>query len=404
MNATVLQVCAIIQHVIAHNLYMKIEQKYWTEGEGWVVVSKEKVSETPQLVFLFGGRALVEKGERYAEVKAMYPQSHILSCSTAGEITDTRVRDNSVSLTAVWFEKTTLTFVQTTVEAYEQSYEGGKSLAQQLLQDNLVHAMVFSDGQHVNGTQLVKGFNDVLPGSVSVTGGLAGDGADFKKTLVGLDEPGHEGTIVAIGFHSTSLKVGYGSLGGWDTFGLQRTITKSKNNVLYELDGQPALHLYKEYLGDQAAGLPGTGLLFPLQLRIKNEGKEVDVVRTILSVNEKDQSITFAGDMPEGTQATLMKANFERLIDGASGAGTMSLEAQGTNGVQLAILISCVGRKLVLKERVEEEVEAVRAAMGTEAVLAGFYSYGELCPTASTEKQCELHNQTMTVTTFREEK
>lgn len=382
---------------------MKIEQKYWTEKEGWAEISKEKLTEKPQIVFLFTGRALAEKGERFAEVKALYPESHILSCSTAGEILDTRVRDNSVSLTAVWFEKTTLSFAQTTVEAYDQSYEGGRSLAEQLLKENLVHAMVFSDGQHVNGTQLVKAFNDILPKDVSVTGGLAGDGADFKKTLVGLDESGKEGNLVAVGFYSTSLRVGYGSLGGWDTFGLQRMITKAKDNILFELDGQPALHLYKEYLGDQAAGLPGTGLLFPLQLRIQNNGKEVDVVRTILSVNEADQSITFAGDMPEGVQATLMKANFERLIDGASGAGTMSMEPLGSQKAQLAILISCIGRKLVLKERIEEELDAVRSTMGEETALAGFYSYGELCPIASTEKQCELHNQTMTITSFREE-
>ena len=127
------------------------------------------------------------------------------------------------------------------------------------------------------------------------------------------------------------------------------------------------------------------------------------MVRTILSVNEDDQSITFAGDMPEGTRTTLMKANFERLIDGAAGAGSMSIESLGAGHAELAILISCVGRKLVLKERVEEEVEAVRAVMGDRAAIAGFYSYGELCPVAASEKQCELHNQTMTITTLREE-
>ena len=382
---------------------MKIEQKYWAADTQWSDASTGKMAEAPQCVFMFGGRALLEEGKRFAEVRAMYPSARIISCSTAGEILDTHVRDGSIALAAVFFEKTTLRFARTDIDANTESYEAGKRLAIELTQAGLVHAMVFSDGQRVNGTALVKGFNEVLPPEVSVTVGLAGDGTDFKKTLVGLDESGKEGAIVAVGFYGSALKVGYGSLGGWDPFGIERMITKSKDNVLYELDNKPALSLYKEYLGEQAAGLPSTGLLFPLRLRITSNGKEAEVVRTILNVDEATQSMTFAGDMPEGTPAMLMKANFDRLIDGAAGAGNMSLESLDNGRAQLAILISCIGRKLVLKERVEEEIEAVRSAIGSEAAIVGFYSYGELAPVTATEKQCELHNQTMTITTFREE-
>lgn len=383
---------------------MYIEQKYWTAEARWVDVSKEKLFRAPQWVLVFGSRRLVELGERFAEIRAMYPESQILSCSTAGEISDTRVRDDSIALVAVLFEKTTLQFTETDIATYAESYVAGERLARELKPDGLVHVMVFSDGQRVNGTQLVRGLNDHLPKNVSVTGGLVGDGADFKKTFVGLNESGREGVIVAVGFYGTALKVGYGSLGGWDPFGLERTITRSKDNVLYELDGKPALAIYKEYLGDRANGLPSTGLLFPLRLRIRESGgKEVEVVRTILGVDEAAQSMTFAGDMPEGASAMLMKANFERLVEGASDAASMSIESLGSGKAQLAILVSCVGRKLVLKERVEEEVEAVRDEIGAQAAIVGFYSYGELCPVAATEKQCELHNQTMTITTFREE-
>ncbi len=382
---------------------MKTAQKVWTAEKGWEDVSSGPAPEKPQWVMMFGGRSILEEGKRFEEVRTMYPDAHILTCSTAGDILDTRVRDNSMGVTAVSFEKTTLKFVQEMVTDPQQSKDVGKRLAQQLLGDGLVHVMVFSEGLGVNGTQLVAGFNETLPAGVTVTGGLVGDGADFKKTLVGLDETGKSNNVVAIGFYGASLKVGYGSLGGWDPFGLERVITKAKGNVLYELDNQPALKLYKEYLGEeQSKGLPGTGLLFPLQLHIQSNGKAAEVVRTILGVNEADQSMTFAGDMPEGVKVTLMKANFDRLIDGASGAASMSTESLGVGKAELAVLVSCIGRKLVLKERVEEEVEAVRAAIGPAATMIGFYSYGELCPVAATERQCELHNQTMTITTFRE--
>jgi hypothetical protein len=238
-----------------------------------------------------------------------------------------------------------------------------------------------------------------LPHGTSITGGLSGDGDRFKETLVLWDSAPAKDTVAVIGFYGNRLRVGYGSLGGWDPFGPERLITRSEGNVLYALDGQSALQLYKKYLGEHAKGLPATGLLFPLSIKLK--GSDTPIVRTILSVDENNQSLTFAGDVPEGAYACLMKANFDRLIDGAVSAAKTSHIALGETSADLAILISCVGRKLVLRQRIEEEVEGVRDILGDHTVLAGFYSYGEISPFTPNAK-CELHNQTMTITTFAE--
>lgn len=389
-----------------NQLTMQTEQKKWTSEKGWEAVSTEVLEEKPQLVLVFGGSSKIEDPNTFIEINAMYPGSHILLASTAGEIIGTEVLDESISVTAIHFKNTPLSFVKKNISDPSQSMEVGSALAQELDKEDLKHVMVFSDGMKVNGTGLVDGLKSFLPADVSVTGGLVADGARFEKTFVGIDEPAKEGQVVLIGFYGKALKIGYGSVGGWDTFGPDRMITKSKDNVLYELDGKPALALYKEYLGDQAAGLPGTGLQFPMTLHLPSdvEGEaSVDVVRTILGVNEADQSMTFAGNMPEGTTAKLMKANFERLIEGAAGAADMSISRSGNGKAELAILISCVGRKLVLKNRIEEEVEAVQSILGPDAKLCGFYSYGEISPVAAQEKQCQLQNQTMTITVFREQ-
>ncbi len=383
---------------------MTIAQKKWTQDKGWTDIKTAVFSQPPQLVLVFGGSAVIKAGKYFDEVKKFYPESNIISCSTSGEILNDEVNDDSLSLTAVQFEKVSLVFKETEIDNISQSENAGDVLSKDLPQKDLVHVMVFSEGLKVNGTALVHGLSKNLPADVSVTGGLAGDGGDFKNTFVGLNQPAKEGKIVIVGFYGKNLKVGYGSVGGWDTFGTKRLITKSDGSVLYELDGKPALQLYKEYLGEKAQGLPGTGLLFPLSLTVKNlDGSEVELVRTLLAVDEDKQSLTFAGDMPQGVYAKLMKADFDKLVDGASGAAGMSLAALKQGNAELAILISCVGRKLVLKERVEEEIDAVREKVGEGVVITGFYSYGEICPTAPTEKQCQLHNQTMTITTFREE-
>ena len=382
---------------------MKIEQKKWTKTGNWTTVTNNNLKDLAQWVLVFGGRDVVKDPEKYAEIQAWYPSAQIIMCSTAGEILHNEVLDDSLVVTAVMFEKTQIVCKQTHIADAGESESAGANLAAQLDPVHLQHAMVFAEGNKINGTTLVKGITDRLPKTVSVTGGLVGDGARFQETVVGLNGIPVSGNIVLIGFYGENLKLGYGSLGGWDVFGPERLITKSDGHILYEVDGENALELYKKYLGEKAKELPASGLLFPLSLTLKTDQGDVEVVRTLLSIDETNKSMTFAGDIPTGTYAKLMKANFERLIDGAGGAANMSIEQLGTGRPELAILISCIGRKLVLGARIEEEIDSVRTVVGPEAAITGFYSYGEICPTTATSKQCQLHNQTMTITTFREQ-
>jgi len=377
---------------------MKVEQSYWTAHAGWETEKSSSLDGTASVVLLFGSLAALQDNARLAEVRARYPKAPLVGCSTAGEICGTRVRDDSLTATALRLEHGEIKLASVEVGEAGDSFHAGQSLAQALPAQGLVHVVVLSDGLKVNGTELARGLRDNLPRNVTVTGGLAGDGTRFQHTLVCADGTPGEGIIAALGFYGERLKVGYGSLGGWDSFGPERLITRSKGNVLYELDGHSALELYKQYLGEHDAG-PAEALLFPLALRSDEEG--YGLVRSVAAVNEDDQSMTFFGDMPEGSYARLMKANFDRLIDGAAGAAHAGFETLGSSEPELALLVSCVGRKLVLKQRIEEEVESVREVLGENTVLAGFYSYGEICPHGAITK-CELHNQTMTITTFSE--
>jgi hypothetical protein len=351
------------------------------------------------LVLAFGSTAIIREPDTYERLHAAYPAATLIGCSTAGEILGTEVHDDSLCVTSVRFERTTVRLACTPVQSAQDSRAAGARLAAELHDGQLAHVFVISDGLGVNGTDLVEGLREVLPPGVAITGGLAGDGARFEETWVIANRPAARGIVAALGFYGPALRVGFGSLGGWDPFGPDRIITAAEGNVLYELDNQSALHLYKRYLGPNANGLPATGLLFPL--KIKTSADDAGRVRTILGVDEAKQSMTFAGDMPVGAHAQLMRANFDRLIDGAIGAAEVSLHPLGDQVAQLAILISCVGRKLVLKQRIEEEVEGVRDVLGDRPILTGFYSYGEISP-HTPNARCELHNQTMTITTFAE--
>lgn len=378
---------------------MKIEQFQWTEKNGWYPGLDRSSLKKAQLVLVFGGTEVLLSKKDFNLIRDAYPQAQLMGCSTAGEISGTSVMDGSLVITAVEFEKTVVKSSTVKVTHALESYVIGQTLSAGLPKEELVHVFVLSDGLNVNGSDLVKGITSNLPGHVAVTGGLSGDGDRFKQTLIVHDDAVESKVVTALGFYGRELNVGFGTLGGWDPFGPERVITRSKENVLYELDGHSALGLYKKYLGEHAKDLPASALLYPLCLTLKNS--QDAVVRTILAVNEDDQSMTFAGDVPEGGIVRLMKANFDRLIDGAIGAAENAKASLPDKSAQLAILISCVGRKLILKQRVEEEVEGVREVLGKDTLLTGFYSYGEISPFTKNFK-CELHNQTMTITVFSE--
>jgi len=371
----------------------------WTKEIGWEFPATTVAA--PQLVLYFGATSQLE-GDAAAvrELVSKFPEALVCGCSTAGEILGGRVSDESVVAALVRFKSTRVRAVAESTDGIGDSQAVGRRAAAKLNAPDLRHVLILSDGLSVNGTALVAGFNEILPEEVAITGGLAGDGSRFQQTFVGLGGEVKRNQIAAIGFYGADIVVGYGSRGGWEGFGPRRRITRSNGNTLLELDGQPALALYKRYLGERATGLPATGLLFPLELT-KDTTETVGLVRTILAVDEAKQSLTFAGDVPEGWYARLMKASGDQLVGGAANAGSEAALKTSAAGSSLAILVSCVGRRLVLGQRIEEELEAVIRSLPEQTQAIGFYSYGEACPPAGSNAS-ELHNQTMTITIIGE--
>lgn len=369
----------------------------WTPHDGWTPPAADWPS-TADLVLYFGPRQLLARPDSpRADLLARFPRAVCAGCSTAGEILDRDVSDDDLVALCVSFHHTTLRAESVLVPNAGASFEAAASLGRQLASPGLRHVLVLSDGLLVNGSSLTAGFRESLPDDVQVTGGMAADGALFQSTVVGLGAALASGQIVAIGFYGAALRIAHASAGGWEPFGPRRLVTRSEGNILYSLDDQPALALYKRYLGERAAGLPATGLLFPLHL-LASRNAEQGLVRSILAVDEHNQSLTFAGDIPQGHYVRLMKAGCDALVGGAESAARAAAGPRGG----FALLVSCVGRRLVMGQRVEEELEAVLPELGAGTRAVGFYSYGEICP-SGLEHGCDLHNQTMTLTVFAEE-
>lgn len=377
---------------------MKIKQYCWQKKKGWDEEPIQAHISNPTLILAFGSVELIKKGECLKKIRKTFPDTPVMGCSTAGEIIGTAVTEDCFIATVISFQHSTIAGKCVTITDFNNSEDAGKALAKYLPTINLKHVFVLADGLLTNGSEIVRGMASILPDNVPITGGLAGDSIHFSQTYVICNNTVKQGTIAAVGFYGNKLKIGYGSRGGWRPFGPEKLITASKGNTLFELEGELALDLYKKYLGSEACNLPASGLLFPLSIRTENE---TPVVRSILAVDEEQKSLYFAGDMPVGYYARLMRAAADDLIDGAIEAAEIAT-AGNTDKPELAILISCMARKGVLHQLTEEETEGVKEVLGSTPVMTGFYSYGEIAPFGPGHKAV-LHNQTMTITTIFED-
>ena len=349
------------------------------------------------LVLAFGERELLECSLPYKKLRELYSEAQIVICSTSGQISNFNLVENKIVSTAIEFEKSTIKIVEIDLLKNKNIEELGLVVKNELFNKNLKSLVVISEGSYVNGTELVNELGKQTNNSLPIFGGLAGDKVAFLKTIVGLNKEAEEGKVVVIGFYGDAINFSSGCEGGWSDYGPEREVTLSEKNVLYKIGDRYALDIYKEYLGKYADELPSSALYFPLSMKENKDSSSV--VRTILSIDEKTKSMTFAGNIPQGSFVRLMKGNFDKLIDASYSAASEAFSSHAKDP-ELALIVSCVGRKIVLGNRVEEEFEAVKEVSGN-TLLCGFYSYGEISPIKE-HKFCELHNQTIAILTISE--
>ncbi|ALJ06475.1 histidine kinase [Pseudalgibacter alginicilyticus] len=377
---------------------MKIVQLTKKENQDWKYMSAN-IKLVKPLVLVFGNRFLLESDTIYSEIKTLFPDGDIVFGSSCADITAESVNENAITITAIEFQKTSfLIRTSNVLNADFDSFKTGTDLIKQFPTEGLKYVFVVSEGSFINGSGLTKGMNKATNDNVLITGALCGDSDRFEKTIASYNENPKPGEIIAIGFYGASLEVSFSIYGGWTPFGPERMVTKSEGNVLYELDNLPALDIYKKYLGDKSKELPSAALLYPLN--VKSSDEKQSIVRSILNIDEVNNTMILAGDIPENSKVQLMMTNVDNIANASEKAARQALSLREKKP-ELAMLVSCIGRKIVLDQRVEEEVEEVTQVIGDGIAVTGLYSYGEIAPFHG-EVSCQLHNQTMTVTLLSE--
>lgn len=374
---------------------MKIVQGRRVKEGNWILTNQRILSNP--LVLVFGNRFLFEKEEIYSEIRNFFPNGHLVFGTTSGEIFLNRVFDDSVTFTAIEFEKSNFIVHTENILAHKKNaFKAGKALGKKFPKDNLKHLFIISEGSFVNGSDLILGLESQILKKATITGGLCGDGSRFEKTLASYNEKPKEGEIVVVGFYGETLEITFAYGDGWVPFGPERIITKSSGNVLWEIDNIPALNIYKNFLGEKASELPEAALFYPLS--VKTPGSKYAIGRTILNIDQKNKTMIMAGDVPVDSTVQLTMAYVDNMSDAAVKAAEMAMKGRKKDP-EIGLLISCFSRKLVMDQRVEEEVEEVQYGIGADVAISGFYSYGEI---TSFQDKSVLLNQTLTLTLISE--
>lgn len=352
------------------------------------------------LVLAFWGEQADIDDECWTQLRTQYPTAVVMGCSTAGTIAGTAIDDDQLVVTVVRFEQVRLAGASFELSGPAQSVAAGRQVVEQLVAggDDLRAIFVLSDGQVVNGSALAAGLTEGRPPGVTVTGGLAGHGTSLDLTEILVDGRPATRRVTAVGLYGAALDTRSGTCTGWSNFGPERRVTRSDGNLVYEFDGRPSLELYRNYLGERATELTNAAPSFPLAVRLP-EAPDRELVRTVIAIDEHAQALRFAGDVPQGARARLMHTSVDGLLDDVhTSARAMGVSA-GAHA-PFALAVSCGGRRRFLGAMTPDELDEVADGLPADTVMSGFYSGGEI--SSSDDGPCELHNQTLVLTSWRE--
>jgi len=371
----------------------------WHAARGWSAPLPAALDSAATLVLVFGPAAMHDAQGAFDEVRHAFPCAVIAGASSGTVIGDGAVCDATLVVSVTRFEASQIRAFS--APATEETFRTGRALARSLCEDGEpVAVLAWADGLLVNGPELVRGASQALPAHVVLSGGMAADGIDYERTWVVADGQLCSGMATLVGLFGPHLRVRSACGGGSVGFGPRRRVTHAVGNVVYELDGQPALRLYEQYLGRCAAALPASASHFPLSV-YRERQRDAPIIRYVLGIDRERRSLRFAGDVPRGSIVQLARAGREDLLKAADEvAGACHAEGVGS-GAMLMLLVSCIGRRIVLGEQVEEEIELLAEGLSEGSSQVGFYSYGEIA--GSSIVPCDLHNMTLALTTISEE-
>jgi hypothetical protein len=374
-------------------------------GQEAVSSALAHLPDTPDVLIIFGSTRFDHR-KLLEGIKSVAGQVPMVGGTTAGEISTSGFSTQSVVLMAL--SSKDLCFTTGIGKNMSQDEAAcGLSLIDDIRSKKSfedAHSLIlFPNGMGGDGAKLIQGLHSTLGSDFEIVGGYLGDDERFKYTYQYYDGKVYKDAIPGLLVSGkNSFRTGIGVRSGFESIGNRFYCTEAEGNVVKKFDGESALSLYKEFLGEERSQrLPGICLEYPFGLideKVSIAGKEYFQLRCGLAVDHQEDSITLAASIPEGSAITLTTASRGDIINGAMLAAKQAKDCLKGAKPAAIFMFSCVGRKLVLGRRTQEEVLAVKEILGEEVPLIGFYTYGEIGPIDKMKRDLaptKFHNETV---------
>jgi len=377
----------------------------FSAGKGAAEQAIGKLNGKPKVLIVFGAMRFNHR-ELIAGISSVAGNIPMVGGTTAGEISTAGFSTGSVVVMAISNEN--LEFVtgighNMSRDEAACSVEMANDILKKVAFDPNASLLVFPNGMGGDGLKVLEGLQLILGKDFEITGGYLGDDERFESTFQYYNGMVYKDTIVGLMvIKKKGFRTGIGVRSGFTSIGNSFICTSSEGNVVKEFEHTNALEMYKDFLGEERAlRLPGVCLEYPFGIIDRNASDDTESLfqlRCGLSVDHENGTISLAASIPEGTEVTLTTASRGDIINGARDAAVQAKKALFGATPQAIIMFSCVGRKLVLGRRIQEEVDAVLECIGLDVPLIGFYTYGEIGPIDKTIKDrstVKFHNETV---------
>lgn len=348
----------------------------------------------PQAGLLFAGIDF-EHQQLLDAIDDAWPGIELIGCTTDGELSSSLgFRDDSISI--LLFASDTIDFASglgrglsvDTEVACQQAVEQARAKTER--EPRL--CITTPEGLTVSGQMTVEALRNALGQDVDLFGGLAADHRKYESTrqFCGRQVVSDSVPILLL---SGPLFYSFGVASGWKAIGDPGMITRSQGNVVYEIDGAPAVEFYRRFLGKEFK------LSTDIPLIILNDAEEPEYLRSSSGcVDEETGAITYQSDVPEGIRAQLSITDRAAILEGCEESIRKALQGfPGNKKPEAAVIVSCSARKLLLGTKISEEFRILRENVGPNLPVCGFYSFGEIGPQKSDSTKPIMHDQTFTM-------
>ena len=186
---------------------------------------------------------------------------------------------------------------------------------------------------------------------------------------------------------SGPLKVSMGVDHGWQGVGREAVVTRAKGDRVYEIDDEPVVDFYRHYLGNTEPGIANP-------LAVYDDDSQRYFLRAPMAYDEEEGAATFLGSVPEGATVHISMASTDQILDGSDASLNEALRGYPESfQPEGALIASCAVRNFLLGTRTADELHRIRAGLGMDVPVAGFYAFGEISPLGENSSP-KFHNET----------